>query len=102
MEIFLLLAVVAAGASGLYVAATLYGRARQVTEVSSPKRSVRSRIKLDTPVAAKLKELRPDWARESGKRELRAQAEFKRVTDLISVCSVRASRLRSRPTRPLT
>ena len=97
MEIFLLLAVVAAGASGHYVTATLNGRARQATEPLITEAVRQSSDRLDTPVAANSRELRPEWARESGEHGQRAQAEFKRVTGLISVCSVRSGRLRSRP-----
>ncbi len=85
MEIFLLLAVVAVGASGLYVAATLNSRAKQTTEPLIDKAVTRISGDIDTALTQKLQELRIGLGQELAEREKGSvQAQSERMADLIS------------------
>jgi hypothetical protein len=85
MEIFLLLAVVAVGASGLFVAATFNIRARQTTEPLIDKAAKQTSDQIDNVLTKKLQDLRTELARELAEREVGSvQAQSDQMAGLIS------------------
>jgi len=85
MDVFLLLAVIAVGASGLFVAATLNGRTRQTTEPLIKEAVVQISGKIDKALTERLKELRTGLVRELVERERqRAQVQSEQIDGLVS------------------
>jgi hypothetical protein len=83
MDIFLALAVVAVGASGLYVAATLNRRAEQTARPLIDKAVGQISGKIDTALTQQLQELRNELNRELAEREKKSsQAQYTSMAGL--------------------